>query len=139
MDNLEQRLKADAADVDAEISTELEVRIAASLRAAERARPMDRKPANNYTLWWLSSLTGVAAALIIIAIFGRSGPSPEPGIVHEPTTEVVPDAVPRPPVEFPLNAQPAELTGPLEEELEKLQSDLEKARENVERDLRRSF
>ena len=40
---------------------------------------------------------------------------------------------------FPLNVETAEWTTPLEEELRNLRSDLEKARENVERDLRLSF
>jgi hypothetical protein len=37
---------------------------------------------------------------------------------------------------FPLNARTADLTEPLEEELQHLQSDLEKARVSVVRDLR---
>ncbi len=40
---------------------------------------------------------------------------------------------------FPLIAETADWATPLEEELRALQSDLEKARENVERDLRLSF
>jgi hypothetical protein len=37
---------------------------------------------------------------------------------------------------IPLNVRTADLTGPLEEELLRLQSDLEKARSKVEQDIR---
>jgi len=139
MDNLERRLKEDAAVIEAEVSPELALRIRASLHAAERARPDERADNAGFSLWWISSLTGVAAALLVITILSRNADvTPETPRV-EPSANIVPENVPGNDVFMPLNAETAELTGPLEEELERLKSDLEKARESVERDLRESF
>ena len=139
MDNLERRLKEDAAAIEAEVSPELALRIQASLHAAERARPDERADKAGFSMWWISSLTGVAAALLVITILSRNADvTPEAPLV-EPSANIVPATLPGSDVFMPLNAETAELTGPLEEELERLKSDIEKARESVERDLRESF
>ena len=134
MDKLERRLKEDAALIKAELAPELQERIRASLESTQPAKQMPRTTKTPGTsLWWASSLTGLAAAaLLIVVINWNSGVAP---------VEEVSDAVP-PGITwsiqsgFPLNAETAEWTAPLEEELKNLQSDLEKARESVERDLR---
>lgn len=137
MDKLERRLKEDAGRITAEIGPDLQERIRASV---ESTRPIDQTPRKRQTpgtsLWWVSSFTGLAAAALLIVLVNwnrtvepvddESGPSPQG------TTLSIQSG-------FPLNAETAEWTTPLEEELKNLQSDLEKARENVERDLRLSF
>ena len=70
MDKLANRLRKDAATIDAEISGQLDSRIQASLAAigpetAPRQREPRRRPAS---FWLASSLTGVAAALAAIAV-----------------------------------------------------------------------
>ena len=134
MDKLERRLKEDAALIKAELAPELQERIRASLESTQPAKQTLRTTKTPGTsLWWASSLTGLAAAALLIVVINWNG-----GV--EPVVEVS-DAVP-PGITwsiqsgFPLNVETAEWTAPLEEELKNLQSDLEKARESVERDLR---
>jgi hypothetical protein len=137
MDKLERRLKEDAGLIKADLAPELQERIRASL---ESTKPVKQAPRTTKTpgtsLWWASSLTGLAAAALLIVVINWNG-----GV--EPVEEVA-DAAP-PGITwsiqsgFPLNAETAEWTAPLEEELKNLQSDLEKARESVERDLRLGF
>jgi hypothetical protein len=131
MDNLAKRLHEDAGRIDVEISDELERRIDASLRAITPEVPEKQAaspPARPPYFWWASSLTGVAAAVAVIAIANWQ-PQVEP---DAPPATLVADALP-PPVD--LKAQAAMLTGPLQEELEKLESDLKKAEEKVKRDI----
>ena len=137
MDKLERRLKEDAGLIKADLAPELQERIRASLESTEPAKQAPRTTKTPGTsLWWASSLTGLAAAALLIVVINWNG-----GV--EPV-EAVADAVP-PGITwsiqsgFPLNAETAEWTAPLEEELKNLQSDLEKARESVERDLRLGF
>jgi hypothetical protein len=132
MDKLERRLKEDAGLISADLSPELQERIRASL---ESTHPADQTPQRSQTegirLWWASSLTGLAAAALIIVFINWN---------DEEITDPVPSGTTWPiPAGFPLKAETAEWTSPLEEELRNLQSDLEKAREEVERDLRLSF
>lgn len=121
MDSFEERLKRDAAAVRADVSPELEGRLRASLEGAAAAKPGARsgRPA---WFWLASSLTGTAAALVVIALLNREEPAAPPaGIAAQPFL-----SVPN------LDVRPAML-GPLEDELDKLKSDLEKA-ERVVRD-----
>jgi hypothetical protein len=134
MDKLERRLKEDASLIKAELAPELQERIRASLESTQPAKQAPRAIKTPGTsLWWASSLTGLAAAALLIVVINWNG-----GV--EPVDEVS-DAAP-PGITwsiqsgFPLSAETAEWTAPLEEELKNLQSDLEKARESVERDLR---
>ena len=64
MDDFEKKLKEDAAAISISASPELRKRIAASL-AVEREFRDDRRETSllHGRLWWLSSLTGLAAAL----------------------------------------------------------------------------
>ena len=70
MDKLALQLREDAAKIDVGISDELDDRIRASLESVtpEKPKPKDgRKP--GFSLWWMSSLTGVAVALSSASVF----------------------------------------------------------------------
>ena len=134
MDNLANKLREDAARIDADVSPELEARIQASLHnvtpeAGRRQREISRPP----IFWLASSLTGVAAALAVIAILnvGREVPPPQPPIEATAQHIELPD--------LDLNVEAAMLTGPLSEELANLQADLKKAEEVVRQDVRIDF
>ena len=64
MDKLATRLREDAADIDVQVSAELDHRIRASLHniSPERPETAPRSP-RPFSLWWASSLTGAAMAL----------------------------------------------------------------------------
>ena len=123
MDSFEERLKRDAAAVRADVSPELENRLRASLEnaAAAKPKPRTRRPA---WFWLASSLTGTAAALTVIVFLNRQEPAPPPATVLAEPLLSLPD----------LNVRPAML-GPLEDELDKLKSDLEKAERVVREDV----
>lgn len=128
MDKLANRLRADAERIDVTVSDELERRIDASLQAvtpetADRQPPPAARPA---LFWWASTLTGVAAAIAVIAIINLRAPAREEVVPVEFVATV-------PPIE--LKAETAMLTAPLQEELDRLQSDLRKAEEKVKRDI----
>ncbi len=121
MDSFEERLKRDAAAVRADVSPELESRLQASLEGVAAAKPRARS--NRPAWFWLaSSLTGTAAALTVIALLNQEEPAAPPASIAAQPLLSVPN----------LNVRPAVL-GPLEDELDKLKSDLEKA-ERVVRD-----
>lgn len=135
MDKFADRLREDASHIDAEISAQLDSRIRASLAAIEPEAVQRRGPKRRPASFWLaSSLTGVAAALALIAVLNVIE-------VDEPA------AVPRtvagntvPPVGvIGLDVKAAMLTDPLEQELEDLQADLKKAEELVRGDVRIDF
>lgn len=136
MDEFENKLKRDAEAVKAEVSPELRARIDASLRGVEPIRPVSTPRSAPNRLWWASSLTGLAAvvALVIINTFD----SPDSTDIQE--VDVVARTEPPLPAELlllspELDIRSVEFVSPLEEELIKLQSDLEKARENVRQDV----
>lgn len=135
MDEFEKRLQADAAGIEADVSPELQARIDASIHATERERSATADHGHRRSSWWASSLTGVAAALLIILLLNRNtadGPIEPPG---ESVVRVVPEYVLPLNSEFLLKAENAVFTEPLEDELERLKSDLEKAKTNVSREL----
>jgi hypothetical protein len=132
MDKLEQRLREDAALIRAEVSAELDKRIAASLEAAaaERPAPRERRRAAG-SFWWASSLTGLAAAFGLIALLNLwPAARDENGL--RPT---VAGPVGEPPIMPLLRVETAVLTAPLEQELDDLEADLEKAGKAVREDL----
>lgn len=139
--DLEQRLRTDAFDIKVDASPELRARIDASIRSAARSRsvPAARDSGEQvWSSWWASGLTGVAAALLIILLINtnRESRSPlVPGTEERVATTVTPEVSERFGT-LPLKVRTADLTSPLEEELVRLQADLEKARQSVERDLR---
>lgn len=133
MDKLAQQLKADAAMIDVQISNELDRRITASLQGVTPERPdLPVKQSRPAAFWWASSLTGVAAALVIIAIINaqsQPGDKPVPQVAGtSPVAEVM-----TPTLDW--KTETAMLTRPLQQELENLQSDLKKAEEKVKRDI----
>jgi anti-sigma-K factor RskA len=132
MDKLAKRLREDAERIDATISPELDARIDASLRAVTPARPADeRRPARSWTFWLASSLTGAAAAIVLLVGLNMGdAPVETPPVVANST---IPNIVEVP--VFDLHAETAVLTSPLSEELEALQSDLRKAEEKLREDI----
>ena len=128
MDKLAKQLRADAERIDATVSADLDRRIDASLRAvtpepeARRPAPIARPP----LFWWASTLTGIAAAIAVIAIVNLRTPEQQ-----EPTPVDLVATVPP----LDLKAETAMLTAPLHEELDRLQSDFKKAEEKVKQDI----
>ena len=136
MDNLAERLREDAASIDATISPELEARIHASLHAVRPAEETPKASAKPWSFWLASSLTGAVIAVAAIAFLATR--SPEPG--DEPTVARSPEPVEAPSdaLEIPalrLNAETAVLKAPLQEELDALQSDLKKVEQKVRDDM----
>ena len=134
MDKLAQRLREDAARIDVTVSDELDHRIEASLRAVtpetEAARDRVVRPP---LFWWASTITGVAAAVAVIAVLNWQMPADPLAPVPMRTTTPVPIAELAPMPD--LKTEAAMLTAPLQQELENLQSDLKKAEEKVKRDI----
>jgi hypothetical protein len=140
MDEFEKRLKRDADAIEAKVSPELRNRIDATLRGTEPIRVAEsRRDRPTPGLWWASTLTGVAAVLMIIVLvnWGRPVATPVPETPVADMT-VPPDSVLDTPPPL-LDIRTADFTSPLEEELDRLQSDLEKARESVKKDLDFTF
>jgi hypothetical protein len=133
MDKLAKRLRDDADQIECAVSDELNDRIDASLQGIQvqaAQKPVaESRPAS---FWWVSSLTGVAVAATIIVAINLQAPEPQPG-----STEPAASALTVPSIEW--NAQSAVLTRPLQQEIEDLQSDLEKAEEAVKQDIERLF
>jgi hypothetical protein len=128
MDKLSRRLREDAARIDVAVSDELDHRIEASLRAVIPETDAGRERVVRPPLfWWASTITGVAAAVVVIAVLNWRAPD-EPAM---PTPVPLAELAPIP----DLNAEAAMLTAPLQQELEDLQSDLKKAEEKVKRDI----
>lgn len=131
MDELEKRLREDAARIEARVTPEFEARMRASLErteTAEPARPASRR--SPLSMWWASSLTGIAAAALVIVVINLdSAPPAKPSAVPEILPELAAPIVPN------LHPATAVLTAPLEEELENLESDLEKAERAVREDI----
>jgi hypothetical protein len=128
MDKLAKQLRADAERIDATVSAELDRRIDASLRAvtpeaeARRPAPIARPP----LFWWASTLTGIAAAIAVIAIVNLRTPEQQERTPVDLVATVPP---------LDLKAETAMLTAPLHEELDRLQSDFKKAEEKVKQDI----
>ena len=132
MDDLAKKLRSDARDIEVSISPQLDDRIRASLESATQegaAAPVRKSQPASF--WWASSLTGVAAAVAVIAIINLSGPAEEEGITQPPPPSM---SVSR--IDF--NLQPAVLTQTLEQELQDIQADLKKAEQVVRDDLAES-
>ena len=129
MDKLAKRLRDDAARIDVNVSDELDRRIEASLLAVtpEVADQRPVIPARPPMFWWASTITGIAAAVAVIAIMNLQAPQQPAADVPLNIVAVVP--------EIDLKAEAAVLTNPLQEELENLESDLKKAEEKVRREI----
>ena len=133
MDKLAKRLRDDAAHIECAVSDELDDRIRASLENIQPQPPAEPQRAPRpYTFWWASSLTGVAAAIVLIAVLNLQGPDPV-----ATTTEPATQPLVMPSIEW--QAETAVLVSPLEQEFEDLQSDLKKAEDAVRQDIERLF
>lgn len=142
MDEFEKRLKQDAASIRAEVSPQLEERISASLHSAGRDVPLQKPRATTGNLWWASSLTGLAAAVIVILLVNWNRDAVEPQVPLTTTAGAVPDHreyLRQLQQRLPLQTETVEFTQALDEELVRLQADLEKARESVSRDIDFTF
>lgn len=133
MDKLATQLRDDARKIDAGVSDELDARIQASLNGITPETPANpqprRKPA---PIWWWSTLTGVTAALGVIAVINLQSPEPAPAVA-----QTTPAALKLPKVDW--IAREAVLTSPLEQEIENLRADLKKAEDAVKEDIDRLF
>ena len=140
MDEFETRLKRDAEEIRAEASPELKSRIDASLRATEQIRPVPESRVTGMNLWWASSLTGLAAAISVIVLLNWNQPATAPATVESVATRTVP-AMPEDSADLnpPLSFKTADFASPLEEEMIRLQADIEKARESVKKDIDFTF
>ena len=108
-----------------------------SLTAIEPEAARQRKPGRRLASFWLtSSLTGVAAALGVIAVLNLVD-TDEPEAI--PTTAAVETVQPIALPAIDLDVKAATLAGPLAQELEDLQADLKKAEEVMRGDVRIDF
>lgn len=145
MDELKKRLIEDAGGIEAVVSPELQRRIDASLIAARATRSVaGGRPEKRNSLWMISSLTGLAAAALIILVIGWNR-QPEM-VAQEQVAGQQAQVADESSLEgwdimdgLSLNIESADLTRSLEDELVNLQSDLEKARQSVERDVKFNF
>lgn len=134
MDKLANRLRQDAENIDANVSDELDRRIRASLQGTTLAadQPAVNPPVRHPGFWWASSLTGIAAAAAVIAIINSQQVNlQQDAPVPQPTPANILAAVPT----IDLKTETAVMTSPLQQELDALQSDIEKARERVREDI----
>ena len=132
MDNLAHQLRKDATDIHVDVSPELDYRIRASLEGITPEPPKKARPERSAAFWWASSLTGLAAAMIVITVMNLNAPTAGPQPVAEAPT-VTEEAqefelLPR----LPLKAESAMIESPLEQEFKDIQSDIEKAKKELE-------
>lgn len=139
MDEFEKRLKRDAADIDAGISPQLRERLDANLRGTKRIKPVPESHTSGINIWWASSLTGLAAAVIVLALINWNRPSPLEVPAEPVATTTVPEFDELQSLEPLRLVKTAEFTTPLEEELAKLQADMERARAVVRKDIEFTF
>jgi hypothetical protein len=140
MDEFENRLKRDADAIQADISPELKGRIDASLQAAKRIQPVPESGAPGINLWWASSVTGLAAAVIVIVLINWNRPVIELVPVEPVARRTVPTAFDElQGLSPPRLIKTADFATPLEEELARLQTDIERARANVKKDIEFTF
>lgn len=132
MDEFERKLKDDADRIEATVSPALQARLDATVHALEPKSTSTLNSQPGIGWWWLSSLTGVAAALLLIVYLNRGDDIGDATPVAVDSTDNVAIA---PLVDVPLDVRSAEFAGgfadPLAEELENLKSDFEKAREKL--------
>ena len=150
MDELKTRLIEDAGEIEAAVSPELQRRIDASLIAARETRSVSGgRPEKRNSLWMISSLTGLAAAALVILVIGwnrQPEMAAQEQVAGQQVTRQQVQAADESLLEgwdivdgLSLNIESADLTRSLEDELVNLQSDLEKARQSVERDVKFNF
>lgn len=135
MDKLADRLRKDADNIEVAVSDELDHRIAASLRSVTPLQESESivTSRRSASFWWASSLTGIATAVAVI-IFVNSGTSQVPATAT-PATTTTPASIAAAVPAIDWKAETAMLTGPLQQELYALQSDIKKAERKVKDDI----
>ena len=128
MDELAKQLREDADRIDFRVSDELDRRIRASLESVTPETGGGRGSRRPAVFWWASSLTGMALAAAVVIVVNLPGTRPQPA-PEKPL--VLPD------IEW--RVQTAELTTPLEQEMDHLESDLKKTHDVVKQDIDRLF
>ncbi len=127
MDKLAKQLRDDAAQINVEVSAQLDDRIRASLQGVTQEQPRDNlPPARPRSMWWASSLTGIAAAAALILVLNFDQPVPVP-----PQNDFAVPPILTPDLIF----EKAMMTEPLEQELADLEADLKKAEEAVKKEI----
>lgn len=149
MDDFERRLKGDAEAIEAKVSARLEARIDAAIAAteADERKPRQARSGARFDIrwWWASTLTGAAAAFVLfmVAVMLRSEAPDDQQVptVAENDAAAIETSPAEPPavLTVPLDVRTADFAGLLQTELDALKSDLEKARDAVEDDLRFTF
>jgi hypothetical protein len=129
MDKLANRLRHDAENIDAKVSDELDRRVRASINGMTPAteQPTSTPSSRPAGFWWASSLTGIAAAIAVIAIVNSQQDAPVP----QATPANIFAAVPT----INLKTETAMMTSPLQQELDALQSDIKKAERRVREEI----
>ena len=131
MDKLAEQLRLDAEQIDAQVSAQLDERIRASLESASQQQPKAPAERPSTTFWWASSLTGIAATLLVIAIVNLSSTEPEPGMTQPPPGDYDYMAT-----RFDrLKLKDAVSTQTLQQELVDIQTDLRKAEQALRDDI----
>jgi len=127
MDKLAKQLREDAANINVEVSAELDDRIRASLHGVtpERSREKD-VPQRPRSTWWASSLTGIVAVTVVIVLLNLDQPEPLVPLPTSPTERIF---NPR------LQLNTVASTEPLRKELEDLEADLKKAEEALRKEI----
>jgi hypothetical protein len=128
MDELARQLREDADRIECRVSDELDRRLRASLEGVEPERQPKPRAWRPAVFWWASSLTGMALAAAIVIVVNLPGSRPQPA-PEKPL--VLPD------IEW--RVKTAELTTPLEQEMDDLESDLKKTQDVVKQDIDRLF
>lgn len=140
MDEFETRLKRDADEIRAEVSPGFKQRIDASLQATKRIQPVPESGNPGINLWWASSLTGLAAAVIVIVLINWNRPTTELVPVEPVANRTVPVTLDElQGLNPPHLIKTADFATPLEQELARLQADIERARANVRKDIEFTF
>ncbi|MGB5353479.1 MAG: hypothetical protein WBN32_07720 [Woeseia sp.] len=129
MDKFEQRLKHDAAAIDAEVAPELRARIDVNLEPVARRQP---NSAPGVSAFWpaFAGVAGLAVLAFLLLPAEKEAADPETQFSATPVY------LAQQPLPMPLRLQPVELTEPLEQELQLLRADLERVRQSIARELR---
>ncbi len=132
MENIDKRLREDAALIRVSVTPELDDRIRASLEGVTPEKPDEPARHRPVWFWFASTLTGTAAALVIIAVLNLAeGPEP---VAPQTTASGSPPPV-EPLIEFPnLTVRPA-MVEALETEFDNLKGDLRRAERVVREDI----
>ena len=139
MDRIEQRLRREAADIEARAPSASVRRAQAAVHAEQSRDTRTRAP--HSAPWWLVGLAAAGVAAVVLLAVRPDMPPRETA----PTMSAMPatprslaqprDIAPLPIMQLDTVAR----TAPLDAELERLQADLERARETISDDIRTMF